>query len=93
MRLSRTDVDAELEMLARKKGAKLHWKESIIDLLKLLDLKSEPDDRALLAKELKVDVGQQGTKEQNTALYRAMIEELTKTRGKVPDRILNFLKL
>ncbi|OCK74228.1 hypothetical protein K432DRAFT_311157 [Lepidopterella palustris CBS 459.81] len=86
------DIHAELEMLARKKGAKLNWKQSIVDLLKLLDLKSNPEARALLAEELGVNAGPLGSGQQNVALHKAVMEELTKTGGRLRDRIVNSLR-
>ena len=50
--MSQVDVEAVLTGLAVKKGQKLDWCKSIVDLMKLLDLDSSLDARKELAKEL-----------------------------------------
>ena len=50
--MSQVDVEAVLTGLAAKKGQKLDWRKSIVDLMKLLDLDSSLEARKELAKEL-----------------------------------------
>ena len=47
--MSQVDVEAVLTDLAAKKGQKLDWRKSIVDLMKLLDLDSSLDARKELA--------------------------------------------
>jgi hypothetical protein len=83
--ISNVDVDAVLSQLAAKKGGGGNYRESIVDLLKLLDLDSSLAARKELAAELNVRAGDDGTAEQNIALYKAVMRKLAENGGKVPD--------
>jgi len=85
--LQNVDVGAVLEQLAQKKGGGGNYRESIVDLLKLLDLDSSLDARKNLAAELDVHEGQSGTAEQNIALHKAVMRKLAENGGKVPDSL------
>jgi len=87
--ISSVDVDAVLVQLAAKKGGGGNYRESIVDLLKLLDLDSSLNARKELATELNVRVGADGTAEQNIALYKAVMRKLAENGGKVPDSLRN----
>lgn len=79
------DIDAVLSQLASKKGGGGNYRESIVDLLKLLDLDSSLDARKELAQELNVNVGKPGSAEQNIALHKAVVAKIEENGGKVPD--------
>ena len=83
--LQNVDIDAVLTQLASKKGGGGNYRESIVDLLKLLDLDSSLDARKELADELNVHAGAPGTAEQNIALHKAVMRKLAENGGKVPD--------
>ena len=83
--LQNVDVDAILKDLAAKKGGGGNYRESIVDLLKLLDLDSSLDARKELAQELGVNAGAHGSAEQNIALQKAVLKKLKENGGKVPD--------
>ena len=83
------DVDAVLSQLASKKGGGGNYRESIVDLLKLLDLDSSLTARKELASELNVHAGEPGTAEQNIALQKAVMRKLAENGGKVPDSMRN----
>jgi general stress protein YciG len=83
--IQNVDVDKVLRDLAAKKGGGGNYRESIVDLLKLLDLDSSLDARKELAKELNVNAGAPGTAEQNIALQKAVMRKLAENGGKVPD--------
>ena len=85
--LQNVDVDAVLKEMASKKGGGGNYRESIVDLLKLLDLDSSLEARKELAKELNVNAGAHGSAEQNIALQKAVLRELQKNGGKVPDSL------
>jgi hypothetical protein len=72
-----------------KKGGGGNYRESIIDLLKLLDLDSSLAARKQLATELNVRAGDDGSAEQNIALYQAVMRKLAENGGKVPDSLRN----
>jgi hypothetical protein len=82
--MQNVDIDAVLSQLASKKGGG-NYRESIVDLLKLLDLDSSLDARKELAQELNVNVGKPGSAEQNIALHKAVVAKIEENGGKVPD--------
>ena len=85
--LQNVDVEAVLKQMAAKKGGGGNYHESIVDLLKLLDLDSSLDARKELADELNVHAGAPGTAEQNIALHKAVMKKLAENGGKVPDSL------
>ena len=78
------DVGAVLSQMAEKKGGGGDYQNSIVDLLKLLDLDSSLDARKQLAGELNVHVAADGTAEENIALHKAVMQKLAENGGKVP---------
>lgn len=87
--LQNVDVEAILSQMAKQKGGGGNWRESIVDLLKLLDLDSDLEARKELARELNVNAGAHGSAEQNVALHKAVMREIAKNGGKVPDSMRN----
>lgn len=77
------DVDAVLADLASKKGEKLNYQSSIVDLMKLLDLDPSLANRKELATELGYTGAKDGSAEMNIWLHRRVIDELEKNGGKV----------
>jgi len=68
-----------LEDLANRNRDDLNWTESVVDLLKLLKLRSDLSARGTLAQRLNVRVDADGRPRQNIALYKAVVKELTRT--------------
>ena len=70
--------------MAARNPQKLNWRESIVDLLKLLDLDSDLQARRDLAGELgyRDDVNDSAT--MNVWLIKAVMAELAKNGGHVP---------
>lgn len=83
--LQNVDVDKVLADMASKKGGGGNYRESIVDLLKLLELDSSLNARKELAQELNVNAGGHGTAEQNIALHNAVMRKVAENGGKVPD--------
>ncbi len=84
------DVKAVCEELAEKAGMKLNWDTSIVDLLKLLGIDSSLGNRKQLAEELgcpKELIGGDYSK-MNVWLHKAVMKELAKNGGKVPEELL-----
>ncbi|KIX98875.1 uncharacterized protein Z520_05336 [Fonsecaea multimorphosa CBS 102226] len=79
--LSRAELNQILQRRADNFGSGLRWKESIIDLLKLLHRNSDSKSRDALAATLGVKAGWSGSAERNIALREAVMEELQKNRG------------
>src|SRR5919112_1544104 len=83
--LQNVDIHAVLSQLASEKGGGGTFRQSIVDLLNLLDLDSSLAARKELAQELNVHAGADGSAEQNIALHKAVIRKLEENGGKVPD--------
>lgn len=81
------DAMAVLTEMAAARGGGGNWQTSIVDLLKLLDMDSGLDARRQLADELKVNVGEAGSAEQNIALSRAVMGMLAENGGKIPQSL------
>jgi hypothetical protein len=77
------DVDAILAEAASKKGEKLNYQSSIVDLMKLLDLDASLANRKELATELGYAGAKDGSAEMNIWLHKRVMEELEKSGGKV----------
>jgi hypothetical protein len=87
--MQNVDIDAVLSQLATQKGGGGNYRQSIVDLLKLLDLDSSLDARKELAQELNVNAGAHGSAEQNIALHRAVMKSIEQNGGKVPESMKN----
>lgn len=83
--LQNVDVDKVLADMASKKGGGGNYRESIVDLLKLLELDSSLNARKELAQELNVNAGAHGSAEQNIALHKAVMRKVAENGGKVPE--------
>ena len=83
--LQNVDVDKVLAEMASKKGGGGNYRESIVDLLKLLELDSSLNARKELAQELNVNAGAHGSAEQNIALHKAVMRKVAENGGKVPE--------
>ena len=83
--LQNVDIDKVLQEMAAKKGGGGNYRESIVDLLKLLDLDSSMNARKELAQELNVNAGAHGSAEQNIALHKAVMRKVAENGGKVPE--------
>jgi hypothetical protein len=78
------DVDAVLAGLAAKAGQPLNWKESIVDLLKLLGMDSSLEARRQLATELHYSGDQHDSAAMNVWLIKEVRKKLTENGGKLP---------
>jgi len=83
------DVEAILEAAVKAKGIKLNWRESIVDLLKALDIDSSFAARKELADELKYKGAYSGTAEQNIWLHKEVMKMLAENGGKLPKELLS----
>ena len=82
--LQPVDVDAVLRDLASKNREQLNWRQSIVDLMKLLDLDSSLAARKELAKELNYTGSLDGSAEMNIWLHKQVMTKLAENGGKVP---------
>jgi hypothetical protein len=84
------DVVAKLEGLAAANPAKLNWKVSIVDLLKLLDIDSSYDARKELATELKCPADMMGdSAKMNTWLHKEVLRQIAANGGNIPKELLD----
>ena len=83
--LQNVDIDKVLADMASTKGGGGNYRESIVDLLKLLELDSSLNARKELAQELSVNAGAHGSAEQNIALHNAVMRKVAENGGKVPE--------
>jgi hypothetical protein len=87
--ISEVDVVANLERMAAANPAKLNWKVSIVDLLKLLDLDSSFEARKELATELEcpADLMNDSAK-MNTWLHKEVLKRIAANGGNIPKELL-----
>lgn len=78
---SAQDVEQRLRDIAAKKGAKSNYDESIVDLMKLLDLDSSLDNRKTLASELGYTGALDGSAEMNIWLHKQVMASLANRGG------------
>ena len=88
--ISEVDVVSQLESLAKANPAKLNWKVSIVDLLKLLDLESSFEARKELATELGCPADLMGdSAKMNTWLHKEVLKKIAANGGNIPKELLD----
>ena len=88
--LEEADVEAILEAAVAAKGIKLNWRESIVDLMKALDLDSSLSARKELAADLNyTGNAADGAAEKNIWLHKALMKTLAENGGKIPAELLS----
>jgi hypothetical protein len=86
--MSEVDVKAMLEQKA--KGSGLNWKQSISDLLFLLDLDNSYEARVELAKELNAPQEVMGdSARMNTWLHKEVLRKIAQNGGNIPQELLD----
>jgi len=86
--MSQVDVMNMLEQKAR--GTGLNWKQSISDLLFLLDLDNSYDARVELAKELDAPQEVMGdSARMNTWLHKTVLRKIAENGGNIPQELLD----
>jgi Domain of unknown function (DUF3597) len=84
---AQVDVAAVLTDLASKNKEKLNWRNSIVDLMKLLKLDSALSARKELAKELNYTGDMNDSARMNVWLHKQVMVKLAENGGKVPDSL------
>ena len=86
--MSQVDVTKMLEQKA--KGTGLNWKQSISDLLFLLDIDNSREARTELAKELgaPADVMTDSAR-MNTWLHKEVLQKIAENGGNIPQELLD----
>jgi hypothetical protein len=85
--ISRAELEAQIAAIEAKRGVKYNWRQSIVDLMKLLDLDSSLAARKELAQELGYTGALDGSAEMNIWLHKQVMEKLAEGGGKVPDSL------
>ncbi|MFH5924391.1 DUF3597 domain-containing protein [Roseomonas xinghualingensis] len=81
------DVQAVLVEMASKSPQKLNWQQSIVDLMKLLDLDSSLAARKELAGELGYAGSTDDSAAMNIWLHKQVMQKLAENGGRVPDSL------
>jgi 3-oxoacyl-ACP reductase-like protein len=81
------DVQAIVAKLADEQDEDLNWKQSIVDLMKLLKLDSSLGARKQLAQELGYTGARDGSAEMNIWLHKQVMTKLAESGGKVPESL------
>jgi hypothetical protein len=79
------DVGAVLDGLASKNSQKLDWKQSIVDMMKLLDMDSSLSARKELASELHYSGDTNDSAAMNVWLHKQVMQKLAENGGKIPE--------
>ena len=79
------DVEAVLNGMADKGGQDLNWRESIVDLMKLLGLDSSLTARKELASELRYTGDTNDSASMNVWLHKQVMQKFADNGGKLPD--------
>ena len=85
--MTNAEVKAMIGKLADAQSEEYNWKESIVDLMKLLKLDSSLTARKQLAQELGYTGALNGSAEMNIWLHEQVMTKLAEGGGKVPDSI------
>ena len=82
--MSKAEVEAYIAKIDDEQNQDLNWKESIVDLMKLLKLDSSLTARKQLAQELGYTGALNGSAEMNIWLHKQVMVKLAESGGKVP---------
>src|SRR5262249_48636869 len=82
------DVAAVLDEKAKQNPEKLDWRNSIVDLMKLLNLDSSMSARKQLAKDLNYTGNTSDSASMNIWLHKQVMQKLAANGGKVPADLL-----
>lgn len=86
--MTRDQVEALIAKIADSSGhSDYNWKQSIVDLMKLLKLDSSLASRKELAEELGYKGALDGSAEMNLWLHKQVMEKLMASGGVVPDSL------
>jgi hypothetical protein len=87
--IRKVDVEAVLEDRASHFGEKVDWRNSIADLMKLLELDSSLHARQELAKELEYSGDLNDSAKMNEWLHKQVMKKLAASGGEVPADLVH----
>lgn len=85
--MTRAEVEAMIANIAASKTEQYNWRQSIVDLMKLLNLDSSLNARKQLAQELGYAGELNGSAEMNIWLHQQVMTKLAESGGTVPDSL------
>ena len=86
--MTREQVEDMIQKVAVSSGHKdYNWKQSIVDLMKLLNLDSSLNSRKQLAQELGYKGALNGSADMNVWLHKQVMAKLMETGGVVPESL------
>ena len=85
--MTRQEVEAMIAKIDDEQDEDYNWKQSIVDLMKLLKLDSSLNSRKQLAQELGYKGALDGSAEMNIWLHKQVMTKLAESGGKVPDNL------
>ena len=86
--MTKAEVEAMIQKVADTSGHKdYNWKQSIVDLMKLLNLDSSLSARKQLAQELGYTGALDGSPEMNIWLHKQVMTKLAESGGVVPNSL------
>jgi hypothetical protein len=86
--MTRGQVEEKIQKIANDTSrSEYNWKQSIVDLMKLLDLDSSLTARKQLAQELGYTGSLDGSAAMNTWLHNQVMTKLMESGGTVPDSL------
>jgi hypothetical protein len=88
-RMDEVDVAKLLDDLAGQQKQKLNWRESIVDLMKLLGMSSSLAERKELAKELGYSGDTKDSARMNIWLHQQVLRKMADNGGRVPQDLLH----
>ena len=83
------DVAARLDEMKAASRQTLNWRESIVDLMKLVGIDSDITNRRALAHELGYTGDLNDSATMNVWLHKQVMEKLAENGGKVPANLLD----
>ena len=87
--LERVDVELVLDGLSAHNQQKLNWRNSIVDLMKLVGMDSTLQERKELADELGYHGDKSDTAAMNVWLHKEVMRKLEENGGKVPANLMD----
>lgn len=86
--LTREQAEEMIQKIASSSGRQnYNWKQSIVDLMKLLDINSSLNSRKALAKELGYAGALDGSADMNIWLHKQVMAKFMEGGGKVPESL------
>jgi len=83
------DIEQVLDGMAAKNPQKLNWRNSIVDLMKLVGMDSTLQERRELADELGYTGDKQDSAAMNMWLHKQVMKKMAENGGKVPANLMD----